>query len=207
MRSERSANSVRQVTLLNLGSAFPVPPNQWTALVQLLETLRSGQTPPFEPDPALLAVAENLAERLRQRGLGHADDAGRDLETVHLDSLAHSRVRSAGGERLALNALRTLGFQTPCKPKAPPRATPRSPPPLLLARMLHPASEREAHAWLSSTSASLELLGLEAGLPLSLHKLYRIGDLLWRQREALETALFQRERSLRLPDIGHIESS
>ena len=67
--------------------------------------------------------------------------------------------------------------------------------------MLHPASEREAHAWLSSTSASLELLGLEAGLPLSLHKLYCIGDLLWRQREALETALFPRERSLLdLPD-------
>ncbi len=67
--------------------------------------------------------------------------------------------------------------------------------------MLHPAPEREAHAWLSSTSAPLELLGLEAGLPLSLHKLYRIGDLLWRQREALETALFQRERSLLdLPD-------
>ena len=62
--------------------------------------------------------------------------------------------------------------------------------------MLHPSSEREAHAWLTRHSAALELLGLEASTPLSLSKLYRIGDLLWRHREALETALFSRERRL-----------
>ncbi len=202
VQSERAGNFVRQLTLLNLGSAFPVPPQQWPALVQLLETLHSGQTPLFDPDPALLAVAENLAERLRQRGFATEDDAGRDLASVHLDSLDHSRVRSVGGERLALDALQTLGFQDALRAQGASPRDAKIATALLLARMLHPSSEREAHAWLCSTSASLELLGLEAGLPLSLHKLYRIGDLLWRQREALETALFQRERSLLdLPDM------
>ena len=67
---------------------------------------------------------------------------------------------------------------------------------LVVARMVHPSSEHAAHTWLASSSATLELLGLERAKPLSLSKLYRTSDLLWKHREALETALAQRERSL-----------
>ena len=67
---------------------------------------------------------------------------------------------------------------------------------LVVARMVHPSSEYAAHAWLAGSSATLELLGLERAKPLSLSKLYRTSDLLWKHREALETALAQRERSL-----------
>lgn len=62
--------------------------------------------------------------------------------------------------------------------------------------MLQPSSERAACAWLNSRSATLELLGLERPQPLSLHKLYRTADLLWRHREALEVALCNREHTL-----------
>ena len=62
--------------------------------------------------------------------------------------------------------------------------------------MLHPSSEREAPHWLRDSSATLELLGLEPGQPLSLNKLYRTSDLLWRHREALQEGLFAHERRL-----------
>ena len=62
--------------------------------------------------------------------------------------------------------------------------------------MLHPSSEREALRWLQDSSATLELLGLEPGQPLSLNKLYRTSDLLWKHREALQEGLFARERRL-----------
>ena len=62
--------------------------------------------------------------------------------------------------------------------------------------MAHPSSEREAHAWLTHASATLELLRLEGAQPLSLSKLYRTFDLLRKHRQTLETALAQRERSL-----------
>ena len=67
---------------------------------------------------------------------------------------------------------------------------------LVVARMVHPSSEHAAHAWLAGSSATLDLLGLERAKPLSLSKLYRTSDLLWKHREALETAFAQRERSL-----------
>ena len=72
---------------------------------------------------------------------------------------------------------------------------------LVVAKMLHPSSEREALRWLREDSAALELLDLDRGKALSLQKLYRTGDVLWRHRRALQAGLFRRERELlELPD-------
>ena len=192
VRLVRSGNSVRQLTLLNLGADFPVPQRLWPALV---ETLLSGQAPLLDPDPQLLPVAENITDRLRLRGLD-ADPHPPDVATVRLDSLDHIRVRSAGGERLALHALDELGFAAALRAcGASPRDTAIATA-LVAARMLHPSSEREACAWLNRKSALPELLGLDRGQPLSLSKLYRFGDLLFKHRKALEQALFRRERDL-----------
>lgn len=190
----RSGDSVRQRTLLNLGADFPVPPEQWSALCELIRSVRSGESPLFPPDPDLLRHAQQIANRLSLSAL--PDPAGGDLARVHLDSLDHRHVRSVGAERLALHALRSLRFQNTLTALGASARDARIAAALVVARMLHPSSEREAHAWLCHHSATLELLGLAPGLPLSLSKLYRIGDLLWHHREALETALFQRERSL-----------
>ena len=59
--------------------------------------------------------------------------------------------------------------------------------------MVHPSSEREASRWLQEDSATAELLAL--GKKATARKtLYRVGE--WRHREALQTALFRRERKL-----------
>lgn len=194
VRSIRSGNSVRQLTLLNLGAHFSVPQPQWPALCELVAAIRSGRAPLIEPDPDLLQAAQQIADRLSLSAL--PDTASDDLAHVHLDSLDHRFVRSVGPERLALHALRELRFADALRDLGVSSRDARIAAALVLARMLHPSSEREAHAWLSHHSAALELLGLDSGAPLSLAKLYRIGDLLWHHREALETALFRRERSL-----------
>ena len=194
VRSVRSGSSVRQLTLLNLGAHFSVPQQQWPALCELVEAIRSGQTPLIEPAPDLLQAAQQIADRLSLSAL--PDSASNDLAHVHLDSLDHRLVRSVGPERLALHALRELRFTDALHDLGVSSRDARIASALVLARMLHPSSEREAHAWLSQHSAALELLGLDSGAPLSLAKLYRIGDLLWHHRQALETALFRRERRL-----------
>ena len=194
VRSVRSGSSVRQLTLLNLGAHFSVPQQQWPALCELVESIRSGQAPLIEPAPDLLQAAQQIADRLSLSAL--PDSASDDLAHVHLDSLDHRLVRSVGPERLALHALRELRFTDALQDLGVSSRDARIASALVLARMLHPSSEREAHAWLSQHSAALELLGLDSGAPLSLAKLYRIGDLLWHHRQALETALFRRERSL-----------
>ncbi len=183
MRSVRSGDSVRQLTLLNLGSHFEVPPTQWPALCQLIDA-----------DPQLLPVAQRLAST------APAEPADNDLALVHLDSLANRRGRSVGAERLALHALEDLGFTTTLQSLGVSSRQARLATALVVARMLHPSSERAAHAWLTDCSATLELLGL-SGSPPSLSRLYRLTDLLWQHRKALENALFQREREiLQLPD-------
>lgn len=194
VRSVRSGNSVRQLTLLNLGAHFAVPAQQWPALCELVESIRSGRQSLFEPAPELLHTAQQIADRLSLSAL--PDSTSDDLAQVHLDSLDHRFVRSVGAERLALHALRELRFAETLRELGVSSRDARIAAALVLARMLHPSSEREAHAWLSRHSAALELLGLDSGAPLSLAKLYRIGDLLWQHREALESALFRRERSL-----------
>ncbi len=160
---------------------------------RLVESLRSGQACLLEPDPALLGEAERIAEALRLRGL---DAPAEQAIAVHLDSLEHSRVRSVGCERLALHALDQLGLQDALRAQGVSARDAVVAAALVVARMVHPSSEHAAHAWLAGSSATLELLGLERAKPLSLSKLYRTSDLLWKHREALETALAQRERSL-----------
>ena len=133
------------------------------------------------------------APALRLRGL---DAPAEQAIAVHLDSLEHSRVRSVGCERLALHALDQLGWQDALWAQGVSARDAAVAAALVVARMVHPSSEHAAHAWLAGSSATLELLGLERAKPLSLSKLYRTSDLLWKHREALETALAQRERSL-----------
>ncbi len=193
VESVRSGSQVSQRTLLNLGSGFAVPPERWPELVLLVESLRAGQACLLEPDPALLGEAERIAEALRLRGL---DAPAEQAIAVHLDSLEHSRVRSVGCERLALHALDQLGLQDALRAQGVSARDAAVAAALVVARMVHPSSEHAAHAWLAGSSATLELLGLERAKPLSLSKLYRTSDLLWKHREALETALAQRERSL-----------
>ena len=193
VESVRSGSQVSQRTLLNRGSGFAVPPERWPELVLLVESLRSGQACLLEPDPALLGEAERIAEALRLRGL---DAPAEQAIAVHLDSLEHSRVRSVGCERLALHALDQLGLQDALLAQGVSARDAAVAAALVVARMVHPSSEHAAHAWLAGSSATLELLGLERAKPLSLSKLYRTSDLLWKHREALETALAQRERSL-----------
>ena len=112
--SERVGGRVRQLTLLNLGRHFALPPEEWPALCARLEELRSGQG-------ALLASAgpvEREAQRLFARLLARqgvtppatSRTAGGDVQAVDIDSLELSRPRSVGVESVALWAMAEVRF-------------------------------------------------------------------------------------------------
>lgn len=195
--SVRSGSQVRQITLLNLGVHFPVPQRQWPAFAALVESLLEGTEFLLPPDPALRPLAARVAQRLQDRGLAQAADPvpGRTA-TVHLDSLDHQPTRSVGGERLALAALRQLRFPAILRRLGFSDRHAGVACALVLARMLHPGSERAAQAWLARRSAALELLGLDDRDPPSDNLLHRLGDRLWALREHLECALAEREGTL-----------
>ena len=204
-RSVRIGDKVRQETLLNLGVDYAVPERQWRDVVLVTEVLLAGRRPMLPVPADIQAAAEDLVHRLRARGLAPAAPERRDREravaTVDLDTLEHDDTRTVGGERVCLAGLSELGFGELLHAQGVRGRDARVAIALVVAKMLHPSSEREALRWLREDSAALELLDLDRGKALSLQKLYRTGDVLWRHRRALQAGLFRRERELlELPD-------
>ena len=199
VESRRHGSSVRQKTLLNLGTSYSVPKHLWRQVAALTSDLLHGQPSLLSVDPAVHQAAQDLLDRLRQRGLQPASSTDNcRFAQVDLDSLQHDAARSVGAERLCLQALEDLRFSELLLRQGTSLHDAKIASALLVARMLHPSSEREALRWLQRSSAVLEVLGLNSGPGLSLSKLYRTNDLLWKHREALQEGLFQRERELLL---------
>ena len=198
VRSDRVNGKVRQTTLLNLGVHFDIPREQWNELVGHIQHLLQGQQMLF-PDPALQHTAQTIVEQLHARGVHATQEPEPDsVQMVDLDTLDHpEHARQVGGERICLQALEELGLRDLLTTQAGAKERDaRLAVALVVARMLHPTSERATHQWLEHTSATLDLLGLRPGRAVSLPKLYRINDLLWKHHKTIQQAFFEKERTL-----------
>ena len=199
--SQRIGDKVRQRTLLNLGTDYPVPKEKWREVAGLAEALLNARPPLLEAAPDVQAAAEDIVAKLRARGFrveAMQEEARKpEVATVDLDTLEHENPRTVGCERLCLKALDDLGFADILHDLGIKGREGRIASALVVARMVHPASERETSRWLRHDSATAELLELEGDRKALRRKtLYRIGDLLWRHRAAIQRELFSRERSL-----------
>jgi len=124
VHSARVGSSVKQSTLLNLGSHFDLPQGQWPALAARIDQLVRGQGSLVES--TLSDVGQALAQRYAAQlialqpsaasitpaqaaraasATSSADDAER-FQEVDLDTLELVRPRSVGVEHAALSAMR-----------------------------------------------------------------------------------------------------
>lgn len=201
VESVRSGNTVRQNTVLNLGRHFEVPRAQWGALVQRIEALLGGQLELVADglDAAWEALAQEYAARIiRRRGQTPPSQdapAAGDYQRVDLDRVEVIRPRSVGAEHVALQTLRQLGLEAKLAQLGFNRPQLTAALGVIVARMVHPASELETHRWLARRSGLGELLD-EAYAGLDLNQLYRVGDRLLAHREALEAHLYAQESDL-----------
>ena len=149
-------------------------------------------------DDFVQSRAEAIVQRLRSREMVHAADEALmgDTANVQLDSLEMDNGRSVGCERLALEALESLHFSEALKNVGMSDRDARITMAMVIARMVHPSSERAALNWLETNSATLELLRLDTGKGLKLDKLYRLSDVLVKHHRTIEDALFARQRKL-----------
>lgn len=195
-----------------------VPKPHWKRLAAAIKDLLTGQAPllptPGE-DPAQRELAERIAaeaeavaplarRRIRDAdcdiGFQVADDprpaaAGETALAVLPSTLRHTDVREAGAARLLHLQARQLDLRTCLQDCGLRPRHVRLGLAQILARALHPASERETLRWLQHDSALGELLGLRPG-DLSSNSLYTAADALWQRHERLEAALFAGERKL-----------
>lgn len=193
VRTERIEGKVRQITLLNLGRHFAVPPEDWPLLCARLEQLISpqGDFLPLELPPAL----EQQAQRYKALLVAHApaeDTATASapmFEMVDIQSLELTQPRSVGVEYVALEAMAALGFEAFLKTLGLNGVTCSAIVGQVVARMAAPGSELSTWGWLRRSSALGELLDVDFET-LSLMRLYRSSDALVKHREAIESYLF-----------------
>jgi transposase len=208
VESCRVGNAVKQTTLLNLGSHFDLPQQEWPALARHIDELVRAQQPMF--DATLSETGQALAQRyaaqliaLRpsaaavtaaEAAKAAADEPGRYQE-VDLDSLEMVRPRSVGVEHAALSAMRQYGLEDKLAELGLNRPQIAAAIGNIVGRMANPGSELATHAWLQQRSALGELIGFDFE-SMDLNRLYRASDVLYKHREVLQDHLFAQAQSI-----------
>ncbi len=188
----RIKGAPKQRTVLNLGQSFPIPKEQWRALIlHIDEGLRGQSRLAFESE-GLRHASETIVEKLLEKGY-NVDDPRDDRDAVIIDEVHHTDTRTVGGERVALKALQLLGFAKSLRMLKLREDQIHLATALVVGRMLLPGSERHTHEWMHERSSILELLHCD--LP-SLSSLYRIGDALYQHRQSIMDALFGTTKEL-----------
>ena len=197
VRSEREGERVRQRTLLNLGSEFPIAREHWRGLCTRIQELLKGQAALFSCPEEVEREAQRIAAQLVQRTPAVPSEALEppDLQTVDVNSLELTRPRSVGVEHVGLWAMEQLGLGALLErlgfnsvDRACAMAT-------IIARMAAPGSERASWRWLCERSALGDLLGVDFEC-MSMMRLYRASDALMAKRAAIETHLFEQATEL-----------
>ena len=202
VESYRTAKGPRQRTLLHLGR-LELDRKYWKALANRIEEIVSGQTSFAEPVPEEVErLAQHYASTLIDKHLrnqsetvSEASEEARTYETVALDSLKISDCRSIGGEWVSLSMLERLEFSEGLRRLGLSDQDIRLAHLLVIGRMVYPASEWATWQWARHRSAIGELLDLPLHR-LSHNHLYRVGDILYAHKEALEAFFAARERDL-----------
>ena len=208
VQTARVGSAVKQTTLLNLGSHFDLPQDQWPALARRIDEVLRGQSSLL--DPTLSDAGQALAQRyaaqlialqpsaasLTPAAAAKADpgEPGR-YQAVDLDSLELVRPRSVGVEHAALSVMRQCGLEDKLAELGLNRPQIAAAVGNIVGRMAHPGSELATHAWLQQRSALGELMDFNFEA-MDLNRLYRASDALYKHREALQEHLFAQAKSI-----------
>jgi len=193
MESVRTPKGPRQRVLLNLGH-LELPASDWKTLANRIEEIVYAQASFMPPPPHIESLAQHYALMLRQKEMRSIPEPHEAAwETVDLNSLSQGEFRSIGGEAVANEAFRRLGFPEILAGLGLKKEQIDQAALLIIGRLLHPGSERETALWGKEISALGELLGADYRR-LSNNALYRLSDELVRHRDEIESLLAARER-------------
>ncbi len=196
VQSERTAKGVSQHTLINLGTGFSLPRDQWAELSSRIQEIISGQQNFFKNSEEIEELAQNYAARIIQtQHKTKAENNQPDYRDVDVNSLEMLRPRNVSCEHVALEAfdflklgeeLKALGFNGPQLAAAIGT---------IIGRMCQPGSELATHYWLQNVSGLGELIDYDFN-KINLYKMYKISDQLFNNKEAIENHLYSQEKNL-----------
>jgi len=225
VQTSRVGKSVKQATVLNLGSHFDLPQAHWPSLAQRIDELVSGQASMLDaalPEhvrafaqrfaaqiiarkPAVPSLGSPPPVRAKTPAAAAANNPSSSpispagelarYQEVDLDSLELVDPRSVGVEHAALAAMRQCGLEDKLSELGLNRPQIAAALGNIVGRMAQPGSELATHAWLRDTSGLSELIDHDFQA-MDLNRLYRASDLLYKHRDALQEHLFGQARSM-----------
>jgi len=183
VQSERTAKGVSQRTLINLGTGFSLPRDQWPELSSRIQEIISGQQNFFKISEKIEELAQNYAAQIIQaQHKNKAENDQPDYREVDVDSLEMLRPRSVSCEHVALETFDFLKLGEKLKGT-------------IIGRMCQPGSELATHYWLRNVSGLGELIDYDFN-KINLYKMYKISDQLLNNKEAIENHLYSQEKNL-----------
>lgn len=201
VESYRNADGkVRQQVLLNLGTHFEIPPEQWKQLADRIEEIVSGQQVLLTPENAIEDMAQGIAKRVIHRVATEKNEpqpkeAENNYYKVDINSLSYQQVRQIGSEHACLETLKQLGIEKLLSKAEFNNKQINVAISSIIGRLIAPGSERSTHKFLQEQSALDELLGFDFQ-QLRLDDLYQIADKILKHKDTIEEKLFAREKDL-----------
>jgi len=200
VESFRTQRGPRQRDVLNLGSSFSLPRDQWKALADRVETIMTGQSTFLPVSKKIETLAQRYAkEIISKQGqvFEHSEECPveMDYQTVDVNSVDSEHIRSVGGESVVLDSIRHLELDRELEELGLSRVNVNAAIGVITGRLLLPSSERATHIWLQNQTALDDLLGTSFG-DLSQDRVYKISDFLLKNKIAIESHLEDREKNL-----------
>ncbi|PKM38563.1 MAG: transposase, partial [Firmicutes bacterium HGW-Firmicutes-8] len=187
----------RQRIILHLGT-LDLSKLELKKLARILEARLLGQLTLFEQEDKLAKIADEAFANMDFREKKLVEDAEKPsgtMELVDLDSLSLMNTRSAGPEAVGFGISKKLGFREILRKSGLTKHQALLVETIVLARLIHPGSERETLDWLMNHSTLLELLFPEGKAP-GRNAIYEIADKLLQHKDAIETGLRKSEWGL-----------
>ncbi|MFH2094025.1 MAG: IS1634 family transposase [Pseudomonadota bacterium] len=195
VESQRTGKKIHQYTLLNLGTNFETPREQWSILCSRIQDIISGQNTLFESSESIEQAAQMYAARIIQSQKQPVSDDEQDYRDIDINSLNMLRPRSVSCEHVALETFRLLGLDEKLKKigfTGPALAAVTG---SIIGRMCTPGSELSTHYWLQNISGLGELINYDFN-DTTLYRMYQVSDQLVKHKQSIEQSLFEKEKHL-----------
>ncbi|MBU4316120.1 MAG: IS1634 family transposase [Proteobacteria bacterium] len=196
VESVRTPHGPRQVLVLNLGF-LDLPRDQWKELANTIESELHKQKRLFTGTPEIESLARHYAEIIVKQKLldtKEVHSVSAVYESVDIDSIETTDVKTIGAEHVAMSSLQEYGFEKILKSLNFSDKEIGYAKMLIVARLVHPASELETARWINENSALCELMATQVLVYDT--ALHRSACLLFEHHEAIERGLAETARGL-----------
>jgi len=201
VESVRTERGPRQRVLLNLGTDFNLPKEQWKDLANRIEEIITGQSSIFTYPKEIEELAQRYARRVirRENLVQKVSSPSKDnlpcWETVDINSLENEEVRTIGAEHVVYHSIKKLALDEELLRLGFSKREMEVAIGVIVERLVNPSSERATHIALQSISGIDELMETDFS-DLSQDRVYKAGDKLLRHKKEIEDYLSLKERTL-----------